>query len=366
MSAPSPYSPHNPNLQVVWDSSSLKDLMFCPRKYEYSMLKGYRSDEVNLVFGAHFASAVETYKKARLEGVSKDEAQLRAIARAVEDSWIEDEGGGYPWGGQYEDQWRCCGTAPYKNAKGNKAKCPYSHKGRFFPAPIPDVCGSCGSNVEHVRRYEPDHPTKNRHSLVRLVAWYCEEQPDDLANGLAPYQFPNGQPAVELSVKLPLPLMSPYGDQYILAGHFDSVMQLGEEKFIADNKTTTQYIGQKYWQGFNPNIQVDNYDLMGVALFGDLNIRGVVIEAAQVTKEGAEFGQYIVHRNDKMREESLRTLEWWIRQAERFAEEGYWPKNTAMCWNCPFAGVCSKDPDKREGYLKANFAVRKWNPLEER
>jgi hypothetical protein len=362
--APSPFSAHNPKLQMVWDSTSLKQLMFCPRSYELSILEGWRGSAVDLEFGIFFASATETYKKARLAGASKHEAQLRALDQALTDSW--DERADLPWGGTYEDEWRCTGTEPYKNSKGNKAKCPYSHTGKFFPAPSPGICGTCGSETETVRRYAPNHASKNRRTLIRLVAWYIEEQPDDLSEGLAPFAFPNGQPAVELSVKLPIPVFNSYGEQYILSGHLDSIMQFGTEKFVADNKTTGKFINDRYWQGFNPNIQVDLYDLMGNLLFPELELSGVAIEAASVTKDGATFGMRTFPKTEAQRQETLNTVEWWISQAERFAEQNHWPMATANCWNCGFASICSKDPSKREMYLKADFQRKRWNPLEER
>ena len=378
MNAPSPFSLHNPNLQVAWDSTSLRALMFCPTFYKKSIIDGYVQSAVDLEFGIYFATGAETYKKARLDGKSRDEAQLIALKRVIWDSWIRDiypigpsggdiaEGDGYPWGGTYQEQWRCTGTEPYKNNKGNKAKCPWSHKGKWFPDFAPSTCGTCGSPTETERQYVPGNKYKNRHTLIRLLAWYIEEQPEDLNVGLAPYKFPNGQPAVELSGKMPLPFTTKQGEPYIICVHLDSIMVNGDEKFISDNKTTKNALTNMYWKQFAPNVQVDTYDLVGSVLFPQLNIKGVIIEAAQTMVEGARFGSQPFYRNEEQREEFLRELEWWIKQAEQFAEDDYWPMNRTNCKMCIFQSVCSRSPQKREEYLKADFTIRKWNPLIER
>ena len=374
MTAPSPYSIHNPNLQLVWDSTSLRALQFCPRSYQYGMLQGWRGSAVDLEFGIYFANGVETYKNARLDGLSRDDAQLLALRKVVEESWLdhylprsqEEQDTGYPWGGTYEAQWRCEGTEPYKNKKGNKAKCPYSHKGIWHPAPAPHTCGECGSATETVVRYQPGDKIKNRHSLVRLIVWYIEEQSEDMSSGMHPYKFPNGKAAVELSFKYPLQLKNKYGETYILAGHLDSIMTNGVENFISDNKSTKNTISAAYWKQFSPNTQVDIYDMSGSLLYPELNLKGVLIEAAQIMIDGARFASQPFYRNESQRQELLDDLTFWINLAEKFAEENYWPMNRVNCKMCAYNGICNKEPAKRDMYLKADFKQQKWNPLLER
>lgn len=385
--APSPFSKLNPKLQIAWDSTSLSALMRCPRQYEYSILNGWRQteDRVDLEFGGFFASSAETYKKGRLNGLSKEMATVEALRYVLSATWKD----GKPWGGRWEAMWHCTGTEPYKNAKGNKAKCPYSHKGVWLPGTAPDTCGECGSPTEVKTQWLSDNKAKDRHTLVRLVAWYCDDQPETVADGAYPYAFPNGQPAVELSFQMPLPWRAPGnlefvkweakdgndggslikklpGEPYILCGHLDSIMQFGEEKFISDNKTTKKALGQSYFAAFSPHIQMDVYDLAGSILYPSLGLRGVMIEGAQTLTEGARFGLGIQYRTDALRNELLGDLRYWLSQAEKFAEEDHWPMNRASCYLCPFKSVCSKDPQMRQQYLEANFVKQPWNPLAER
>lgn len=352
--------------------------MFCPTYYKYTIIDGWRQqDNADLRFGGYFASAAETYKKRRLEGRDKHGATVDALRYVITATWDKDTG---PWGGTYTDQWRCTGSEPYRNAKGNRAKCPYSYAHAWFPAPSPGTCGECGSPTESERRWIPGHNTKDRYSLVRLVAAYCDDQAETASDGAYPVSFPNGQPAIELSFRLPLPWNSldatqgytlsgnfyRSGEPYQLVGHLDSIMAYGGENFIADNKTTKKALNQDFFAQFSPAVQMDTYDLAGSMLWPQLNIKGVMIEGAQILKDSVRLGIGLQYRTDELRNEFLDDLQYWIGQAEKYAIEDRWPKNRRNCWLCHFKSICAKEPSKREQYLTSNFVKSHWNPLIER
>lgn len=363
--APSPYSPHNPKLQMAWDSTSLRHLMTCPRQYQYAILEGYRTDasQVDLEFGGFFASAVEHYKKCRLMGHAREVAHLKILAWVIQATWKD----GKPWGGTYEDQWKCSGTEPYRNEKGNKAKCPYSHAVRWFYPPAPAQCGTCGSPTHNERRWDSDNPAKDRNSLIRLVSWYIDEQPETKGEGgLYPYMFQDGTYAVELSFSFPTTFKNSHGEPFVLAGHLDSISTFGDELWVTDNKTTKKMLNQNYYAQYAPNLQVDLYDLAASVLYSALGVKGVLIEAAQTMATGARFGMLPVRKSEKQREEFYKELGWWFATAETHAKANYWPMNRAACFLCPYKTICSKEEQVREMYLKADFVVKKWNPLEER
>lgn len=115
--AQSPFLPDG--RQWAWDSTALGLAKECPRKYYYVMKLGFRSraDNVHLVFGSHYAKALETYHKLR---VAKDHDEaLRSIVEQVL-QWTWDDG---PW--------------------------------------------------------TPDHNFKTRETLLRSIIWYLEEFRDD-------------------------------------------------------------------------------------------------------------------------------------------------------------------------------------------
>lgn len=184
--------------------------------------------------------------------------------------------------------------------------------------------------------------------------------------GTYPIQFPDGTPAVELHAKMPLPFKTPDGSPYTLVVNLDSIMGYGIENWISDNKTTSKTLNHQFYAGYNPSVQFDTYDLVGSVLWPSLEIKGVLIEAAQVTRDSIQFGVGTVRKTEAQRAEWLAEMEWWIKQAEVYATNDHWPMNRRNCWLCEFKGICSKDPGQRQRYLEADFDKQRWNTLEER
>lgn len=373
------FSPHNQNVQNAWDSSSLKAIQFCPRYYQLQNLEGWQGESVHLEFGRFIADGLEHYQKLRLDGYTKEDALLRVVRKTLEDTYYEgvpehEHGHGTiaatddtQWGGYYETMWKCTGTEKYKNQKGNRAKCPFAFEAAWFPGDPPELCGSCGSSIHSERRYVPGDTKKNRRSLLRALIWYGFDQPDDLDAGLKPYVFPNGQPAVELSVRLPLPYSNSFGENYILTANFDYIGDFGGELFITDNKSTTKFLNDKFFDNYSPDTQFDTYDLIGSLAFPGLPIRGTLVDAISLSVEGVTFGRKPFYKTEEQREEHLKDLGVWLEVAEMYALKGYWPMNKRNCWLCPFAKACSQSPKLRAGYLASNYQQKpRWNALQVR
>lgn len=366
MTEPNMWAGSNPRLQLAWDSTSLSQLQFCPRSYQLSIIEGWTGEALDLEFGIMVHDCMDVFARARLNGDTRDEAQFKAVKHALLISGTYDGDEFRPWAGRYEYRWRCIGTEPYKNEKGNKAKCPLSHKGKYEPGPRPSTCGVCGSPTEGGEQWVPKDPKKDRYNLVRLVAWYAEEQPERLEDGEAPYKFPDGTPAVELPVRVPLPFKTKAGETFILAGYLDKISTFGDAKFIVDYKSTRKYLGADFFSNYNPSMQMDTYDLMGSIVFPELELEGVMIHGMQVLTDAVKFGYGPIYRTEGQREEHLRQIGLWLQLAEQYAEAGEWPMAKANCWMCDFKGICSKAPGVREMYLKGDFTKRHWNPLLER
>ena len=96
---------------------------------------------------------------------------------------------------------------------------------------------------------------------------------------------------------------------------------------------------------------------------------GGIIDAAQVAIDFTKFQRGFVDRTKGQMEEWLADIQFWIKQAERYAEEDYWPMNDTACHHyggCDFRGICNKDPSMREQFLRSHFEKRRWDPLEKR
>ena len=362
----SPYSTVLPKLQLAWDATSFRALMFCGRYYELSMLEGWRKSNVDIEFGSMLHSALEVYDHARLDGKTRDEGQFLAVKWAMENSGGYDKEGKWsPWGGYFEDMWHCLHKTGQGDLMGKK-KCPYAHAGKWHPLPAPEVCGMCGSATEVENRWLSYEPTKDRKTLLRLVTWYCEEQTKRLGDGVRPVKMKDGTHAVEVSFRFPAGVTAQTGEEFELCGHMDGLASFGPDVYVRERKTTKKTLSRTYYDGFSPNVQIDLYDLAGTVLFPDQDIQGIMLEALQTMVGGARMSRKALPRTEPLRKELRRELEWWMKQAERYARDDYWPMNRAACWFCTFKGVCSREPGKREEVLKDKFEKRVWNPLEVR
>lgn len=200
---------------------------------------------------------------------------------------------------------------------------------------------------------------KNRFTLIRTVVWYLDQFQDDPAATLI---LANGKPAVELTFKMN------FDGPYMLTGHLDRVVEFGGGTYVMDRKTSSSTIGGYYFDKFSPDNQMTLYTLAAKIVF-KTPVKGVIIDAAQIAVGFSRFARGFAYRTEGQLSEWLADTRFWISQAERFADQGYWPMNDKSCdkfGGCPFREVCSKDPGVRETFLRSDFEKQFWNPLEAR
>lgn len=307
MTNPRPhFSSYNPQLQVVWDSTSLTLLKECPRKYYFQQILMYRpkADALPLSFGIAYHAGLEEYDRALAAGLTSRLATHAAIRRAL-------------------------------------------------TLAQPTIVSRSDDN------------RRTLVTLVRSIIWYLEEfNPDPFRTLL----LANGKPAVELSFKLQLDgTTSPDGDPYLLAGHLDRVVDFNGV-WVTDRKTTTMSLGTSYFAQFMPNNQMSLYDFAGRSILVE-EIQGVIVDAAQLLVGSTRFQREQVPTRQELSAEWLESTLETISLAERWAESHRWPINDTACnkYNgCPFREICSKHPAMRQMYFDANFVQQDWNPLEER
>lgn len=206
---------------------------------------------------------------------------------------------------------------------------------------------------------------KNRQTLVRAITWYLEHFRDD---GATTVILRNGKPAVELSFKMELPLISPDGEPYLACGHLDKAVHWQGGVYIVDRKTTKGQLGSIYFDQYSPNNQMSMYSMAGKVVL-EQDAAGIIIDAVQIAVGFCRYARGICNRTKGQLDEWLEETLQWIKMAERFAETGSWPMNETACGmygGCHFRPVCSKDPAVRHNFLEADFIKRMWNPLEVR
>lgn len=302
----SPFCKTQPKLQYAWDSVSLGELLFCPRRYQYTIVEGYTpsTQNVYLTFGIAYHSTLERYNKVLTETGDKVKARREALRLAMILSL------------PHAQDW-------------SEAK---------------------------VRR-----PVRNRFTFIRTICWYMEHYSND---NMQTIMLDQG-PATELSFRLPLPFTNPDGDPYLLCGHLDNLVLFNDEPAVREFKHTHQTLGSNYFDTYSPNHQIRIYKLASKIIY-KVEVGQVIIDAAQVAINFSRFDRREIDVDDSELDEFLQGLQARIKEAEMYAEADFWPMNESQCWHCPFHEVCKKRPASRQPYLDADFIHKGWNPLESR
>lgn len=340
---PTPFSKEIPDMQVMWDSTSLGWLKRCPRYYQLRMLEGLETKKgsIHLTFGIIYHKALEIYDTGRVYGKSHAESQDEAVKYALEASV------------EHYEAWQC------QNCE------------RVWPADADhDYCLACRDDrpeetFQSFRDLLTGLPQKGRQQMVRTVVWYTEQFKND---ALKTVQLQNGEPAVELSFTLPLDFTTSSGEQFFLRGHLDRLAEADEGIWIPDRKTTKSTLYPSYFDGFSPGNQVTLYTLAGRAVTYH-PVQGLIIDAAQVAVGFSRFQRGYIHRTESQLEEWLKDLGFWMKSAEMYAREGHWPMNEESCnlyGGCPFRAICGRSPEVRQKYMDNDYVRRPWNPAEDR
>jgi hypothetical protein len=300
--------------QHAWDATSLSSYSKCGYYYYLKHIQGWQPDlkSVHLVFGGHYAHALESFAKLRAQGESYDDATFIIVSHLLDATW------------DYE-----------KDDNGQRIP------GTGVPQDWMDA-------------------NKSRETLIRSVVWYLEHFKDDNAETVI---LSDGTPAVEYSFALPL------DDGITYCGHIDKLVTFSDDYFVMDQKTSKQTITPRYFDQFSPDWQMSGYSFAGKILF-DLPITGVIIDAAQIAVGFTQFSRGFVHKSAPVLEDWYEHMMRTVTQARRDTIENSFRMNPASCGNyggCEFRKVCSRAPEHRRGALEANFTQRpRWDPLVQR
>lgn len=341
MSAPSPFDASG--AQFAWDSTSIKLAETCLYKYYLKMHAGWgpATKSAHLIFGAHYATALEDYHKAIADGVDREQAVRDVVHQALCDTW------------EYDDCSHCEGSGEIT-----------FHQ--IAPAgahPSPVICDNCdgtGNEPGSGQPWTSDHNLKTRGNLIRSIIWYLDHFRDDPCETVI---LSSGKAAVEYSFKLPV------DNDIVLSGHLDRLVTYADHLYVQDQKTTGTTISARFFDGFNPDTQMSLYTLAGKAIFG-LPVKGVMIDAAQVAVGFTRFERGFTFRAEDQLQEWYEGAMHTIEAARTATHEGYFPMNPSSCGNyggCEFRHVCSKSPSVREQFLKGDYVKGEiWNPLRPR
>lgn len=341
--APSPFSSDLPTFQTAWDASSLNVLQECPRKYQYSILEGWRTlGNVlgPLTFGSIYHNSLERIEKLEAAGTPHEDAILIGVREAMAQSGTYEACSTL----DAEPKWE---AIDWRDA--NDCRAHAEIEVRFTPWPSIDT-------------------KRTRETLIRSIIWYFEEySPDSLpvleldrGDGKGP------RPALELSFSFSPNFQSPSGRPILWCGHIDKLASFNLIPMVVERKHTAQSLGSYYFDNYTLNNQITGYILAGQVLFG-VQLGGAVIDAAQVAVGFTRFQRSLQYRSEPQVAEWLRNLRYWVALAEHYAEINFWPMNFTACnhyGGCRYRAVCSMPESMRAQALATHFIQQRWNPLE--
>jgi len=301
-------------VQFAWDSTSVKLAEECLYKYKLKMLDGWSepSVSVHLRFGGIYATALEHYHKHVAYGMDTEDALRAVVAEAMVLTW------------DYE-----------KDEDGN---------------PIPETG----------QAWNPMHNTKTRDNLIRTIIWYIDHFAND---ELHVVKLADGTPAVEYSIALPV------DDGIVFTCHLDRLVDYSDNLMVMDQKTTGATLSAAYFSAYSPDTQMSMYTFMGKTAL-KIPVKGVIIDAAQIAVGFSRFERGMTFRTDSQLNEWYNDTMYHIETAQHATREHYFPMNRSSCGNyggCQFRKVCSKSPEHRLNFLKADFVLdERWDPLKRR
>ena len=310
------FSPDAPLLQIAWDNTCLNALRKCKRYYQLSILSGYRKKflAAPLYYGLMTHAGNERFAKLRANGEDHKTAVRNTVRFLLEKTGTYDEHGDWvPW--------------------------------------------------------EPTEPKeqkrRSRFSIIRTFVWYSEHYKNEK---IETYILPDGRAAVELSFRIILPMVAPWGEDYFYCGHIDRVVRSQGLLYILEAKHTTYALDDDYFKKYSPDGQISGYNVGGNVILPE-PVVGAIIDAAQIGVNFCRFKKGSAFRSRDQDEEWMRDTMALIGEAEKCAKEDYWPKDESACHHfggCEFRNVCNKSPNVRQDILDADFKIEKWDPLKER
>lgn len=292
-------------LQFAWDATSLTMASECPRKYQLSILEGWKplSTSHHLLFGGWYATALEHFYKHVALGKPIEDALEEVVHEALVSTWINGEA------------------------------------------------------------WNSNDSAKSRYTLIRSIIAYIDEFGDESEAGIKTMILENGQPACELSFSFEL------ADGILYCGHIDRVVEMHGVPYVMDQKTTGTTITQHFFSKFTPDIQMTGYTLAGKIVLKipvrGVIIDGAQI-AVNFTKFLRGFTYRTQEEIAEWIDDALSVIR---RTQGYLKDGYYPKNTTACgnFGACQFRSVCGSDPRMRQNELESNFfKAELWDPLERR
>jgi len=187
-------------------------------------------------------------------------------------------------------------------------------------------------------------------ATLRAIVWRAEEYWDDVIKIAT---MPNGEPALEQRFEVPFGLDS----EERFSGRIDKVVELENELYIVDTKTTKAGLTPYYFANFMPNNQVYAY-IWAARRVLKLPIAGFIVDAVQTGVNFSRFDRAVFKINDEVLDEWYLDALHKMHLANEYAKTQYYPADFTACGNyggCKFRDICTEAPSRRSMIIDSEF-----------
>lgn len=291
--------------QYYWDSTSISLYKTCPRKYFYTLIKGYvpRIVPPPLAFGIYFHLLTQTWHQ--LGKVLDKHTALIRVTR---------------------------------------------------------LAGLLGETLP------PGDTARTKETLVRTIVWYLDTFWDDNAitvirpNGKPAVEYSFTIPFMDYKGKLVylcghLDRVVKWQGQTFICDYKTSKYPL-DQRFFEGFKPSIQMA-----------LYVTANHLIANQTSEFPPAHGIIIDGIQLGVNFSRFARQIIPYSLEEVNEYIENLQHSIRQAMDASEAGIFIPNETACNNysgCTFKEICSKPAARRETFLNGTFKQRTWDPLKPR
>jgi hypothetical protein len=208
----------------------------------------------------------------------------------------------------------------------------------------------------------PDHKQqKNIDRVVQALDFYFQRWPI-ASDPIKPYYWSPGNPAVEFTFAIPLPIDHPTtGEPLIYGGRNDLVGIYNDQIFIVDEKTASQ-LGPTWGQKWNLRSQFTGY--VWAARNTGLPVAGAIVRGISFLKNSFGAAESIQFRPqwqvDRWYEQLLADVEAMVSSYRRGVYNQVLADACEAYYGCPFMRLC--ESEHPEGWV-GEYAKREWNPL---
>lgn len=294
------FSTLNPDLQLMWDATSLATFKECPMKYKLSIIQGWTPKQTALAldYGIAFHSALESYYRRKAAGAPFDQNEVTTLLEIL--------------------------------------KCPQR---------------------QSIESYQD--PSRNIKTLFFGVFEYLETYRLETDETVV---FPDGTVGIELHFQFETPFRTLNSEAISFCGHLDRLASGPMGVMVYDHKTSTRPLTEFYFKQYKPNTQMTLYTLCGEICYSS-PVRGVIIDAIDIHK-GEFNRQPTLRTKEYCEEWLLDQRVWFLSAEHCATTHHWPQNDTAChkYSGCPFAEYCTAPKSLRESILRENFVKRVWDP----